>query len=93
MAFSWQKYILKCAELSQKGSGFLRRPQIFDPIVLKVLTLLIDVKTLWTIGLNFCGLLRISEVYICNLSLEHIFCSKTYIRQSARNSTGEISEL
>ena len=45
-----------------QSSGFLRRLQKFDPIVLNVLTLLSNVKTLRVIGPNFCGLLRISKL-------------------------------
>jgi hypothetical protein len=43
---------------SEKATQILK----FDPIVLKVLNLLRNVKTLRTIGPTFYGLLRISEL-------------------------------
>ena len=41
-----------------------RKPQKFGAIVLKVLTLLSNVKTLRTIAPNICGLLRKAEFYL-----------------------------
>ena len=46
------------------SSDFLRRPQKFDPIILKVLMLFSNTKTLWTIGPKISGLLDF-EFYIC----------------------------
>ena len=51
-----------------ESSSFLRRPQKFGAIFLKVLTLLSKVKTLRKIAPNFCGLLRKAELYkMCSL--------------------------
>ena len=46
-----------------QSSTFLRRLQNFGAIVLRVLTLLSNIKTLRKIMPNFCALLRKTELY------------------------------
>ena len=58
----YSRHVKKLDRLDFK-EAFLRRPQKFGAIALKVLTLLSNVKTLRKIAPNFCGLLRKAELY------------------------------